>query len=622
MGFWIVKRFFYIAAVMLLVLSGAGQALSGIGDDGIDLIFVIDNSGSMRKNDPGFMTLATVKAFLDQLPPETRVGMVMFGRKAKLLEPLGDMSNPVARERILSSLDRIDYSGQFTNSAAGIERALYELKTGGRSMSHKCIIFLTDGIIDTGRPQRDIELTDWLKNDLAAAGRLAGVRIFGIAFTDEADFALIQAVSSRTEGAYYRVYDPNEIGDVLRQVQAKMRPAPDTGSKLTSDSESTDETDVADTEVPASLDTAAPAVPAPGAGADTFSRFYLPLLIVAFVLLGLVVFFVYKIWGQPLKPVSRRRRMASVGRSQVSEAASELPGWQLHDMATEDGGNILNFNSLGITIGRGEKNDLVVDHPTVSNLHATIQYKDGAFYLEDQRSTNGTRLNDRPIAASQPVRLKSGDRVAFSNFEYRFVRLDQLISGETVMLSAAAADAVKLAGKASANNIAGHNEQQLAECLKKQLARIGGIGDKFKTFVENRFSEEIIRAVSIQAHANMKQTLSDGSQQCSPIIKGRVFFLVCTLPVPLADAAGYFTEQNDGFVQFIHKWILSEAFDVTSCDVFCVVTFGLDTGPWASVTIVPTTKDETAVEIMSVDFLTEAEKKALALEFDGHGQVI
>lgn len=72
-------------------------------------------------------------------------------------------------------------------------------------------------------------------------------------------------------------------------------------------------------------------------------------------------------------------------------------------------------------IGRVSGNEVVIPHNNVSSLHATIDYRDGSFYLEDQRSANGTRLNDgKPLKANQPVLLKNGDRIQFATHELKF----------------------------------------------------------------------------------------------------------------------------------------------------------------------------------------------------------
>ncbi|MEJ2039267.1 MAG: FHA domain-containing protein [Desulfosarcinaceae bacterium] len=610
------------ACFLLLALCYNPGQVRASPDQSIDLFFVIDNSGSMRKNDPNGLTPKTVKAFLQRLPANARVGMVMFDQQARLLEPLGDLDDPKARQRLVQSLDAIDYRGQFTNSAAGIERALYELTRSGRLKAQRCIIFLTDGIVDIGNKQKDAELTQWLKNDLAAESSRENIRIFGIAFTEDADFLMIQALSQRTGGAYYRVYNPEDIADVLDRIQSRLvsvsagQSAPDSDLSV----KEPEARGLAGSQAQNSLEAASGEAQPPAPGSERgFLRFYLTLMAVILLLVGLSIFLFRKVFRFSDHPGVR----TPGGRQAVDIAAlqDQMPEWELQDLEKPDN-PCFNFNKLRISVGRDEKNDLVIAQPTISNFHATIEFKDEAFFLEDQRSTNGTRLNERKVAPGQPVRLKSGDRIKFANHAFKFVRLDQLISGDTVMLSVTSLPSELPKPGAPNATLRADDENKLLGSLEHHLAQIKGLGAKYSDFVDQYFSGETARTLSIQAQENIQQTLVDSDQHCSPLVKGRAFYVICTLPVPISRTAQWFSERYGGFTQFVFKWIRSDAYDVTACDVFCIVTFGLDQGHWVSMTIVPTHEEENPVEIMSVDFLTDAEKTSLALDFDDHGRVI
>ncbi len=72
-------------------------------------------------------------------------------------------------------------------------------------------------------------------------------------------------------------------------------------------------------------------------------------------------------------------------------------------------------------IGRDPGNEVVISRDNVSSLHATIDYREGSFYLEDQRSTNGTKLNGgKRLPANRPVLLKNGDRIHLATHELKF----------------------------------------------------------------------------------------------------------------------------------------------------------------------------------------------------------
>jgi hypothetical protein len=60
------------------------------------------------------------------------------------------------------------------------------------------------------------------------------------------------------------------------------------------------------------------------------------------------------------------------------------------------------------TIGRKPDNDLVIDNPAVSGHHALIFSEDGAFFIKDLGSTNGTFVNDAKI---QEEKLKNSDSI-------------------------------------------------------------------------------------------------------------------------------------------------------------------------------------------------------------------
>jgi hypothetical protein len=66
-----------------------------------------------------------------------------------------------------------------------------------------------------------------------------------------------------------------------------------------------------------------------------------------------------------------------------------------------------------ISIGRGEDNDVVIPHASVSRQHARLMRRDGGFELMDLNSTNGCYVDERPVQGSAFVsagsQLRLGD---------------------------------------------------------------------------------------------------------------------------------------------------------------------------------------------------------------------
>jgi len=69
----------------------------------VDVIFVLDNSGSMITNDPQFITREVVTNFLMNLQEQFRVGMVTFDTGATLIEPLNGIDSTSDIERFLNT---------------------------------------------------------------------------------------------------------------------------------------------------------------------------------------------------------------------------------------------------------------------------------------------------------------------------------------------------------------------------------------------------------------------------------------------------------------------------------------------------------------------------------------
>jgi hypothetical protein len=64
-----------------------------------------------------------------------------------------------------------------------------------------------------------------------------------------------------------------------------------------------------------------------------------------------------------------------------------------------------------VSVGRAGNNDLVIGVETISKLHAYFTYEGEGWRLTDHRSTNGTRLNGKPIEPGQGAPLVDGDQL-------------------------------------------------------------------------------------------------------------------------------------------------------------------------------------------------------------------
>ena len=72
-----------------------------------------------------------------------------------------------------------------------------------------------------------------------------------------------------------------------------------------------------------------------------------------------------------------------------------------------------------VKIGRAQENDLQLEDPYVSRHHAIVRRAEGTVTIEDAGSSSGVLVNG--VRATEPSRLRSGDRIRLGDVELEFV---------------------------------------------------------------------------------------------------------------------------------------------------------------------------------------------------------
>ncbi|MCD7775635.1 MAG: VWA domain-containing protein [Clostridiales bacterium] len=108
---------------------------------GLDIVFVIDSSGSMAWNDEKGIRKSAVKQFIEKLSDNDRGAVVDFDSSASVYQGLTS-----DKSLLTSAVDRINSSGG-TSLSAGISTAinLFTSSSYTRTDAYNYIIFLTDG---------------------------------------------------------------------------------------------------------------------------------------------------------------------------------------------------------------------------------------------------------------------------------------------------------------------------------------------------------------------------------------------------------------------------------------------------------------------------------------------
>src|SRR5688500_11165295 len=81
---------------------------------------------------------------------------------------------------------------------------------------------------------------------------------------------------------------------------------------------------------------------------------------------------------------------------------------------------VYEFDQQRIVIGRGAGADVRIPQRTVSETHAVLRLEGTTWVVQDEGSTNGTRVNGTRVVAGRPKALRSGDTLELGGFVLAF----------------------------------------------------------------------------------------------------------------------------------------------------------------------------------------------------------
>lgn len=173
----------------------------------LDVLFVFDTSGSMA-GEPIAQAKRAAKAFIAQLAPQDRVGVMAFSDQVQVLQEY--TTDHAAASAVIDGL-----------SAAG-NTALYQatggaaVKAGSSLASRRAIVLLSDGA-DYGSSG---SIT---RQQAIGAVATVGAPIFAVGEGSDIDRAYLQQIADRSNGRYLEAPDPAELGSLYAGIARLLR---------------------------------------------------------------------------------------------------------------------------------------------------------------------------------------------------------------------------------------------------------------------------------------------------------------------------------------------------------------------------------------------------------------
>ncbi len=203
-----------LGLIFLMVLSPHGHA----GGQGIDIVFVLDNSGSMKTTDRQRMRIQAAKMFIHLLDEHDRAALISFSGQAYAITGLLPLSKPGNEQKLLRAIDQINDKGAFTNIYQALEKArelLITNKTRGRK---RHILLMSDGKMDVGHSEQTLLLTE--RTLEAIAPRLARdrIKVHTLSFTKASNIPLMKLIAEDTRGEFTLLQTPDDIHRVFERI--------------------------------------------------------------------------------------------------------------------------------------------------------------------------------------------------------------------------------------------------------------------------------------------------------------------------------------------------------------------------------------------------------------------
>lgn len=191
--------------VKLLKIAIQAEQIPKEERDPVNLVFLLDVSGSMASPDKLGLVKFAMKHLVDKLTPTDTLGIVVYaGAEGVVLEP----TRVEEKSTILDALDALEAGGS-TNGQAGIEAAYAMARQAFREDGVNRVVLCSDGDMNVG-------LTGQALVDYVAAEREQGVFITTLGFgTGNYQDATMEQLANDADGNYAYIDSPNEALRVL-----------------------------------------------------------------------------------------------------------------------------------------------------------------------------------------------------------------------------------------------------------------------------------------------------------------------------------------------------------------------------------------------------------------------
>lgn len=191
--------------------SGDFQGSTSGKSRDLDIVLVLDGSGSMQRTDPWRLRNQGARLLSRFLSVNDRLAIVEFDRSSRIVMEFREVK-PETQVSIDSTIDSTTVEGRYTNLYSPLEDALTLLKTKGRQSAEKSVVLISDGTMDPHVTDGSAEqVTEKLFSQVLPQFRDSGIKIYTLALSKEADEKFLGSIAQATNAMHWYAPDVNSV---------------------------------------------------------------------------------------------------------------------------------------------------------------------------------------------------------------------------------------------------------------------------------------------------------------------------------------------------------------------------------------------------------------------------
>lgn len=193
------------------VMAQAGEA------EHVAILLILDDSGSMKDNDPTDLRYAAARLFVSLLDDGDAVGAVRFSSgSTAITNGIQVIADSNARTDVVEKLKPVESDG-YTDVKTAFEEAHRLLQAFNASNYETVAIFLTDGKPEIAAPYPTYQ------QEAVEAARLLGMPFMSVALTSTGQTPFLTHVANETEGRVILARDAGDLLDVYLQLLGDIK---------------------------------------------------------------------------------------------------------------------------------------------------------------------------------------------------------------------------------------------------------------------------------------------------------------------------------------------------------------------------------------------------------------